>query len=167
MNLVVDQVVQLEQIFHSDRHRPRELLAGSAVEQDRLTRLVESRPCQSVVDVRFLGTVEHRRRDRNAGGDVSSQRGFFAVGQRFDFLFVGLIAVGIPQSFLQLLGVAGPFELLDGEIHRLSEPSGRPAHVGFEYLADVHPRRHAERIEHDVDRHPVLQKRHVLHRDDF
>ena len=43
----------------------------------------------------------------------------------------------------------------------------RPAEVGLEDLADVHPARHAERVEDDVDRGPVGQERHVLGRQDL
>ena len=39
--------------------------------------------------------------------------------------------------------------------------------VGLEHLADVHPARHAERVEHDVDRGAVLEERHVLDREDL
>ena len=44
---------------------------------------------------------------------------------------------------------------------------GRPAEVRLEDLADVHPARHAERVEHDVDRAAVLEERHVLLGDDL
>ena len=43
----------------------------------------------------------------------------------------------------------------------------RPAEVGLEDLADVHPARHAERVEDDVDRRAVRQERHVLGRQDL
>ena len=36
----------------------------------------------------------------------------------------------------------------------------------LEDLPDVHARRHAERVQHDVDRGAVLEERHVLHRHD-
>ena len=42
----------------------------------------------------------------------------------------------------------------------------RPPEVGLENLADVHARRHAERIEHDLDRRAVRQVRHVFFRQD-
>ena len=42
----------------------------------------------------------------------------------------------------------------------------RPAQMRLEHLADVHARRHAERIQHDVDRRAVLEVRHVFHRHD-
>ena len=43
----------------------------------------------------------------------------------------------------------------------------RPAEVRLEDLADVHPARHAERVEDDVDRRAVRQERHVLGRQDL
>ena len=42
----------------------------------------------------------------------------------------------------------------------------RPAEVRLEDLADVHPARHAERVQHDVDGAAVLEERHVLLGDD-
>ena len=39
--------------------------------------------------------------------------------------------------------------------------------MGLEHLADVHPARHAERVEDDVDRRAVGQVRHVLDREDL
>ena len=44
---------------------------------------------------------------------------------------------------------------------------GHPPEVGLQHLADVHPARHAERVEHDVDRGAVLEERHVLDRQDL
>ena len=38
--------------------------------------------------------------------------------------------------------------------------------MGFQDLADVHSARHAERVQHDVDRATVGQVRHVFHRHD-
>ena len=42
----------------------------------------------------------------------------------------------------------------------------RPPEVGLEDLPDVHTRRNAERIQHDLDRRAVRQIRHVLFRQD-
>ena len=41
-----------------------------------------------------------------------------------------------------------------------------PAQVRLQDLTDVHTRRHAERVEDDLDRRPVGQVRHVLFRQD-
>src|SRR6476646_7120016 len=42
-----------------------------------------------------------------------------------------------------------------------------PPEVGLQDLADVHPARHAERVEDDVDGRAVRQERHVLGRQDL
>ena len=67
---------------------------------------------------------------------------------------------------LGLLEVAADFLFLDavedrrGELE--AEQPGGPAQVGFQHLADVHARRHAQRVQHDVHRRAVRQERHVL-----
>ena len=43
----------------------------------------------------------------------------------------------------------------------------RPAEVGLEDLADVHPARHPERVEDDVDRGPIREVGHVLEGQDL
>ena len=43
-----------------------------------------------------------------------------------------------------------------------AEQLGRPAQVRFQHLADVHARRHAQRIQHDVHRRAVREERHVF-----
>ena len=42
-----------------------------------------------------------------------------------------------------------------------AERPGGPPEVGLQDLPDVHARRHAERVQHDVDRRAVRQVRHV------
>src|SRR6266487_3805227 len=44
---------------------------------------------------------------------------------------------------------------------------GGPAEMRLEDLADVHPARHTERVEHDVRGTAILEERHVLFRDDL
>ncbi len=39
--------------------------------------------------------------------------------------------------------------------------------MGFQHLPDVHARRHAQRVEHNLHRSPVLKERHVLLGDDL
>jgi hypothetical protein len=41
-----------------------------------------------------------------------------------------------------------------------------PAQVGFEDLPDVHARRHAQRVQHEIDRRAVFQEGHVFLRQD-
>ena len=51
---------------------------------------------------------------------------------------------------------------LEVRLDLVAERLRRPAEVDLEDLADVHTARHAERVEHDVDRRAVLEVRHVL-----
>ena len=49
----------------------------------------------------------------------------------------------------------------------LTDALAGPAEVNLEDLADVHSRRHAERIQHDVARRAVGHVRHVFDRHDL
>jgi hypothetical protein len=44
----------------------------------------------------------------------------------------------------------------------LAETARGPAKMGFEDLSDVHTRRHAQRVQHDIDRRTVFEERHVF-----
>ena len=72
---------------------------------------------------------------------------------------------------LGLLQVTADVLLLDAVEHRRGELQAqqlrRPAQVRFQHLADVHARRHAQRIQHDVHRRSIRQERHVLLRHDL
>ena len=80
------------------------------------------------------------------------------------------LAVGLHPSetidFARLLHVIEDFLLVDAvedrRGHFESERLGSDAEVGLEDLTDVHAARHAERIEHDVNRGAVGEERHVL-----
>src|SRR6185369_17135745 len=58
------------------------------------------------------------------------------------------------------------FVRLDHALDFLAQALRGPAQMCLQNLADIHTRRHAERIEHDVDRLAVRHVRHVLDRDD-
>src|SRR6516165_8571575 len=145
VDLVVHQVEQLEDVDVADRDRVLERLAGPAVEQARLTVRpyqsltipVRQRAAEQAGDLLFLGPVEDRGGDRRARG-----RGVGA--HRVQALLpLGLVALDLPAGL------------------------GHPPEVGLQDLADVHPARDAERVEHDVHRGAVLEERHVLHRQDL
>src|SRR5690606_37071077 len=62
------------------------------------------------------------------------------------------------------LEALGPLLLQAGDVPALA---GEPAEVDLQDLSRVHPGRHAQRVEDDVDRGAVLQERHVLDRQDL
>src|SRR5687767_15661041 len=79
-----------------------------------------------------------------------------------------VIQLGLAAFLLEacLIEPADDF-LLGGAVeHRRREVQAermrRPSEVRFEDLADVHTRRHAQRIEHDLHRRSIRQIRHVL-----
>ena len=88
-----------------------------------------------------VGAVEHRRGDERRRRGARAGLGLGAADRR---LPDGLAGVRV-----------GP------------APPGAVAEVGLEHLADVHPARHAERVEDDVDRGAVGEERHVLDRQDL
>src|SRR5690606_26392405 len=56
--------------------------------------------------------------------------------------------------------------LEDRRLRLEAEQLADPAEVRLQDLADVHPARHAERVQDDLDRRAVRQEGHVLLRDD-
>jgi hypothetical protein len=106
-----------------------------------------------------------------ADGDVPVERLAGAAVAELDLAVLGqrlLLAVDHVAGLAEL----GPDLLLGRPV----EDRGRghlalgvesPAEVRLEDLADVHPARHAERVEDDVDGRPVRQERHVLGRQDL
>src|SRR5882762_4353962 len=89
-----------------------------------------------------------------------------------DVLLEGVAGHAVEQPRLAALGQPGAIEpVLDLQLRRAVE-HGRgevqaervrgPAEMRLENLADVHTRRNAERVEHDLHRRAVRQMRHVL-----
>ena len=74
-----------------------------------------------------------------------------------------LVAVDLLELLAQHLRARG---LVHQVADPLAEAVRRPTQVGLEDLSDVHARRHAERIQADVDRAAVGQVGHVLFRKD-
>ena len=50
----------------------------------------------------------------------------------------------------------------DHLVDLLAHAGASPAQVSLEDLADIHARRHAQRVQHDVDRRTVFEVRHVF-----
>src|SRR5215469_6510573 len=165
VDLVVHEVVELEDVDVAHRHLAIERLAGAAVMQRHLARVIEPGEIEHLLDVLLLGAVEHRRRDRDAVAEVLAELDELLFLQRLDRL---VLAVDLAQGLLQRLRVAalavvGVDRLADLEPHA----GAGPAEMRLEDLPDVHAARHAERVEHDVDRLAVGEERHVLGRHDL
>jgi hypothetical protein len=66
VHLVIDQVVQLQVVHVADGDLTLEGFAGAAIEQGHLAGGRHAGQLQHGLDFLFLGTVEHRRRERHA-----------------------------------------------------------------------------------------------------
>ena len=136
-----------------------ERLAGLAVEQRALTVGGEAGHGERLLDLVFLGAVEHRRRHVHAAAQLVGEADHVPLVERVDERVRLLGGVDLLQLLLEDLAVeVGPQVGVD----LLAERPRRAAEVALEDLADVHTRRNAERVEHDVDRVAVLHVRHVL-----
>ena len=141
-----------------------EVLAGATIEQGDLAGMVETRKIEHVLDIRLLGAVEHRRRNRHAVTQIGAELDEALLVQRLDGL---VLAVDLAQQFLERLRIVLAVVEIDGMPDLQAEAGAGPAQMGLQDLADIHPARHAERIEHDVDRRTVGEERHVLERHDL
>ncbi len=112
----------------------------------------------------FLGAVEHRGGDRHAMAQVGAKLDQIPLAQGLDGL---VLAVDLSQYFLERLGVLLGVVQIDRLSDLEAQAGASPAEMGLEDLTDVHPARHAQRIEHDVDRRAVLEERHVFDRHDL
>src|SRR5262245_43319406 len=111
-----------------------------------------------------MRAIEHGRGDRNADPEVLARLDDVVLFQRRDRPVVAIDALEHLLERLRLVALTIGLE-------RLADPAAqaaaRPAEMGLENLAHIHAARHAERIEHDVDRGPVLKIRHVFDRYDL
>ena len=106
-----------------------------------------------------------------SGGEVRRQLHHALVVARVDVLGVAVAIDFLELGADRLDVLAGDVlaALMDAVEHLLdlvAEAASGPAEVGLEDLADVHSRRHAQRIQHHVGMSPVLEERHVLDRQD-
>ena len=142
MDLVVDQVVQLQHVHIAHGDRLRERFAGAAVEQARLAVLADH-----LVTVAVRQGGLEQALDNVGAHAVEDGRGDRRVRSA---LFGALGHVLLPLGLQIGVEADVPAGVRD------------PAEVQFQHLAEVHSRRHAQRVEHDVDRGAVRQERHVL-----
>ena len=126
--------------------------------------MVETREIEHVLDIRLLGAVEHRRRNRHAVTQIGAELDEALLVQRLDGL---VLAVDLAQQLLERLRIVLAVVEVDRMPDLQAEAGAGPAEMGLQDLADIHAARHAERIEHDVDRRAVGEERHVLERHDL
>src|SRR5216684_3685020 len=164
MHLVVHQVVELQHVHETYGHLPVEGVAGTAVVQAHLASARQTRRLKHLLDLVLGGTVEHGGRKRHSLPQVPCQGDHIVVGEYAQVLGLAALVVDAAEELAQLRGLGARLQhLADFQ----SQALGCPTQMGFENLPDVHARRHAQRIEHDVDRRAVGHARHVLDRHDL
>ena len=163
MDLVVDEVVELQHVDVAHRDLAIEGVAGAPVVERHLARRVEVGLLEHLDDVLLARAVEHRRCDRHAPAQVLAELGEAVVVQGLDRL---VVAVDLLELAAQRLRVVRAQIGVDRLADLPAKTGAGPAEMGLEDLPDVHAARHAERIEHDIDRRAVVQERHVLLRHD-
>ena len=93
---------------------------------------------------------------------LAGQLDDLAVAAAVELLVVGRAVHVLQLGAERLDVVSSPADAFEQLGDLLAEAARGPAEMGLEDLADVHARRHAERVEDDVGRRPVLEERHVL-----
>src|SRR5262245_7474366 len=111
-----------------------------------------------------MRAVEHGRGDRNADLKALARLDDVVLSQRRDRLVVAIDALEHLLERLRLVALTIGLERL---ADLAAQAAAGPAEMGLENLAHIHAARHAERIEHDVDRGAVLKVGHVLDRHDL
>ncbi len=174
VHLVVNQVMQLEHVHDAHGHRALEDFASAAIGQhDLLFRRGELQLLGDVVgigqvehlaDFGFAGAVEHRAGDGQTGLEVAGEFKHLGVAELIERFLLAAEVVKSAQEFAQLgrLGMR-----LQHVVDPFADADRGPAQVGFENLPDVHARRHAQRVEHDVHRGAIRHVRHVFDRNDL
>src|SRR5688572_9050 len=143
-----------------DLHLAEALAAELRLAAERLLRDQRVRPDRSRVDL-VVDQVRQLQHVDVADGDVLLERlaGHAVVEQR-------LAALRQPRLLEPVLDLALGGAVEDRRREVEAERMRRPAEVRLENLADVHARRHAERVEDDLHRRAIRQIRHVLFRQD-
>src|SRR4029453_17055472 len=154
----------LQHVDEADRHLAIERLAGPAIKNGDLSGMIEARETEHLFAFGLLFALEHGRCNRDAMAQVAAKFDETLLVQRFDGL---VIAIDFLEHVLQRPRVVPRIVSID-RLPDLEPKAGTsPAEMRLENLTDVHPARHAEGIEHDVDRGAILQERHVLGGHDF
>ncbi len=133
MDLVINKVMQLQQV-----HEPNS------------RALLERLACPSVVQLN-LSTRRH----------LSKKLAMMRPGALFFALRPAITTV-----LVRLIKSRVDFSLGTPVKHRgdrlESENLSRPTKVRLKNLTNIHTRRNTKRVEHDIDRSPVIHKRHVF-----
>ena len=145
MNLIVNQMMQLQIVHVTDRYRTVKELSGTSVSQPHLTVSGNGNtlPQGSVIPV-FI-QILHNFRIQNI---LIFRTEFFKI-------FCIHIIVGQLQGILNII-LVGAVKYRRGNIE--SQRLGCQTQMDLQNLSDVHTGRHAQRVQHDIQRTAVGRK---------
>ena len=144
MDLIIDQVMQLEVVHITNGNAVIELFTGTAIVNSGLTVTIQ-------LDLGEVDDVTLLAHDLGELGGVSGS-----------ILAVPHLAGGIKG----IADVVLTGRIKDGGHDLDAAGLGSVAEVDFQHLTDVHTGRHAQRVQHDVQRSAVGQVGHILLRQD-
>ena len=150
MDLIVYQMMQLQIMHMTDRNRTVKILAGSSVAQSYLTITGDRNtlPELAVISV-FVEIIQYLR-----------QKLIAVLLLKFFPFQIDIIICQI-QSVHNIILVR-TVENRGGNVKAKCLCS--KAQVNLKYLSNIHTGRHAQRVQHDIQRTSVRKKRHILHR---
>ena len=112
-----------------------------------------------------MSAVENRSSRRNAVLQMRNHFQKIRFAHRSNIALILFLAINLFQACIEFIkGLFASLVLFAHFIELLAEFFGGPPQVSFQNLPDVHTRRHAQRIEHDVNRRAVFHVRHILQR---
>ena len=156
--------MQLHHVHHADCDRLLEGHSGAPVVERALAGLGQFGALEQREDLFLARAVENRRRRMHTRGRLRRKLHHLGVRQILDKFLAFLFWIILAQAPCAICVGVAPLAISCSSLR--PEFERRPAKMGLQNLADVHPRRHAERIKHDIDRRAVRGARHVLCRQD-
>src|SRR5712692_2259327 len=159
VNLVVDKMRELEHVDVADGDGLIELVARHAVGEIDFPGVRETRDFEQVADFGFARAVKHGRGEGNALAEALGDFQKLVVIELGETLPDSRIAEDFAEPAAQSLG---PRFLAEQALKAAAEFLGGPAEMRLEDLTDVHTRRNAERVEHNLDRSAVRHIGHVF-----
>src|ERR1700733_5960294 len=159
VDLVVDKVRELQHIDVADGGGLLERIAVHAIEELRLARAWEPGCFQQSLDLGLACAVEYRGAEPDAALHAGGNAQSLLVVQVEKLVESG----GSGEARLEeLADLAGLGEVRSQLGDLLAEFVRGPAKVRLQDLTDVHTRRHAERVQDDLDRGSVGEIRHIF-----
>ena len=141
MNLIGNQMMQLEEVRAANGYAVFKRFTRTAIIENRLGIISKACGLNRTEYGLVTCTVEYRRSDMQSS----------YIRNRHAIL------VEVVTSFTQAC-----FNRRVAILNLLTEDLNGHTQMGFENLTDVHSRRHAQRVQHDINRRTIRQERHIF-----